>query len=298
MGTSVILLGDVPTAPPLKLKEDHSHIMYWSQEDFNCAESKQVSGETSGDVSTNNTVSPQEPQDNYTKYYYLQHDDGTHISKKEVAHLSFDACAHWFTLLEQKQAPSTFSRLLGSAWESFSRSILSDPNHAFLHWCKDREWKLQEWCTQNYSSWALNTGLWQKKPKKPKTKGSNNNILDDTKLIHMQDNEGDDKANNADIFKNILNDNNCSPDIPTQKGDKGKTLCPLQTQMQSVLNPSLLSHMICFDSISGIMPPHTSNLAIQGSIVMYPFISSCLTLTEFSVHLMSSPRHHQLSVFP
>ena len=93
----VILLGNVPTAPPLKLKEDHSHIMYWSQEDFNCAESKQVSGETSGDVSTNNTASPQEPQDNYTKYYYLQHDDGTHISKKEVAHLSFDACAHWTT---------------------------------------------------------------------------------------------------------------------------------------------------------------------------------------------------------
>ena len=105
MGTSVILLGDVPTAPPLKLKEDHSHIMYWSQEDFNCAESKQVSGETSGDVSTNNTASPQEPQDNYTKYYYLQHDDGTHISKKEVAHLSFDAHAHWLVLPQLGLAP-------------------------------------------------------------------------------------------------------------------------------------------------------------------------------------------------
>ena len=142
MGTLAILLGDVPPAPPLELKEDHPHITYWSREDFNHTESKRVSRETSGDASTNDAASPQELQDNYTKYYYLQHNDGTRISKKEVARLSFDAHACWFTLLEQKRAPSTFSRLSGSAWEFFSRSILSDPNHAFLRWCKDGEWKL------------------------------------------------------------------------------------------------------------------------------------------------------------
>lgn len=302
MGTSAILLGDVPPAPPLELKEDHPHITYWSREDFNRAESKRVSGETSGDASTNNAASPQEPQDqaqdNYTKYYYLQHDNGTRVSKKEVARLSFDARARWFTLLEQKRAPSIFSRLSGRSWEFFSRSILSDPNHAFLRWCNDGQWKLREWCTQNYSSWALNAGLRQKKPKKPKTEGSDNDILDDTKLIRMQDNEGDDEAINADVFEDIPNDNSRGPDIPTQKGDKGKNPCPLQTQTQSVLNLSLLLCMICFDSISGIPPPRASNLAIQGSIVMYPFISSCLTLTEFTVHLMSPPRHHRLAVFP
>jgi hypothetical protein len=126
----------------------------------------------------------------HSKYYYLQHHDGTLASKRQVAALSFDACKLWVTLKDEKRAPKTFSKMLSSAWEFFSCMLLTDPDHAFLHWCDDGEWKLQEWATQNYSLWTLNTGLREKKPKEKKAKGEST-ILDDPKLLHMQDEDGD-----------------------------------------------------------------------------------------------------------
>jgi hypothetical protein len=129
----------------------------------------------------------------------------------------------------------TFGKMSSSAWEYFSRLILSDLNHAFLRWCDDGEWKLREWSTQNYSSWTLNIGLRQKKQKDAKTEGSDASILDDTKLICLQDNEDEDEVNDKDNTN--VEDENSGPDLLTKKENNGTPpSLPHKQQIQPVFN--------------------------------------------------------------
>ena len=250
-GTSVVW-SDIPPAPPLEPKEDHPAILYWTREDFDREEKKREAqaGATNGDAPTDNLVPP--PKVNHSKHYYLQHHDGTPVSKKQVAALSFDARGLWETLKAEGRAPKTFRKLSSSAWEFFSRMLLSDPNHAFLRWCDNGEWKLHEWATQSYSSWALNAKLRTQKKKGPKTKTiKSDDVLDDPNLIHMQDEDGggakdeeNDDVDDNDLSKNddkhdqVLGDS--TQEAPADKGkstDKGNTPPQVQQVRQSLNHP-------------------------------------------------------------
>jgi len=65
----------------------------------------------------------------------------------------------WQSLHKQKMAPKMFSKISMEAWEFIAHSILPNPKLEFLLYCDDRQWKLKEWCKQNYSSWTCNQGL-------------------------------------------------------------------------------------------------------------------------------------------
>ena len=204
-------------------------VEFWSKEDFSHEDAGKQSGETNGDAPTDN---PMPPPPNRTGHYYLQHHDGSQVTKRQVAALSYDCRALWSTLLEQKRAPATFGKMSGSAWEFFSRMVLANPNHAFLRWCSDRQWKLREWATQNYSSWAFNMGLRQKKTKKPK-----NEILNDPALFHMSSTERDSEVKDDngkckvdDDSMDVADNDGRSSDDSTRGDDNGNT----QPQTQPV----------------------------------------------------------------
>ena len=177
-----VVLGNVPPYPPLSLQEDHPAINLWFKDDFNHAEATWLSGGTHRDMLTNNPV--QILEGNHSPHYYLQHHGGTPVNKREVTALCFNACRLWTTLMEEIQAPKTFSKMPSSAWEFFSQTVLANPSNAFLHWCDNRQWKLHEWKK------PLNIRLQQKKPKKPdlpNTKTKKDNTLNDPNLLHMTD---------------------------------------------------------------------------------------------------------------
>ena len=142
-----VVLGNVPPYPLLNPQEDHPAINLWFKDDFNCAKATKLSGETQGDAPTNNPM--QTPGGNHSSHYYLQHHDGTPVNKREVAVLSFNARGLWMTLMKEGRAPKTFSKMSSSAWEFFSQMLLANPDHVFLHWCDDRQWKLHKWAKQN-----------------------------------------------------------------------------------------------------------------------------------------------------
>ena len=155
---------------------------YWVKEDYNRAEESRNHGETNGDIME---ASGPAKAGSHSKHYYLQHHDGSPVSKKEVGKLSFQARSLWASLKEGGRAPRTFGKMSSSAWELFLRMLVSDPGFAFLRWCDDGEWKLREWSSQNYSSWAYNVGLRTrgKRSGLPKTEGDD--VLDDSGLIRM-----------------------------------------------------------------------------------------------------------------
>jgi hypothetical protein len=261
-GTSVSL-SDVPPYLPLDPREDHPAVDFWTREDYNRAEADQQTGETNGDVPVDN---PEQPPPNRTGHYYLQHHDGSQVSKRQVAALSYDSRALWMTLLEQKRAPVTFGKMSSSAWEFFSRMVLANPDHAFLRLCDDGQWKLREWATQNYSSWALNIGLRQKKSRKPK-----NEPLNDPALIRMssterdaedKDNDGERKDNDDSVDAD--NDGRSS-DESTQGDDDGNT----PPQVQPVRQSHVALNIIYPITVLGLTPARSSNIALQGSIVTY-----------------------------
>jgi DNA-directed RNA polymerase delta subunit len=264
-GGSTILC-DVPPAPPLDQKEDHPAVDYWYREEYNRAEATQ-NGETNGDAAT-------VPPAGQSPHYYLQHHDGTPASKREIAALSFAARARWATLMEQGRAPKTFSKMSSSSWEYFSRTLLADPDYAFLRWCDDGEWKLREWSTQAYSSWTLTSGLREKKPKphKPKTEAkaeADNNIdkLDNPDLLRMQDSEDEDRVdgNAEEDSENAVNDANHGPDESSDGVDKGNS----PPQMQVVREPSIPLSAMYIITCPGITSTRSPYLVIQGSVVMY-----------------------------
>ena len=218
-----MVLGDVPQYPSLDPREDHPAVDIWFKDDFNRAEATQLSGETHGHAPTDNPVLT--PGGNHTPYYYLQHHDGTPVNKREVATLSFDARGLWATLMEENRAPKTFSKMSSSAWEFFSRTLLANPDHAFLRWCDDRQWKLREWAKQNYSSWSLNIGLRQKKPKKktdvPNTKTKQDDILDDPDLLRMTDHSNDRDNIGEGSSQNMSHNDDRGPSGSDQEGGEG-----------------------------------------------------------------------------
>ncbi|KAF8272291.1 hypothetical protein EI94DRAFT_1697456 [Lactarius quietus] len=259
MGTGrSVVLGDVPPYPPLDPKEDHPAIDLWIKEDFNHAEANHLSGETNGDMPPGNSVpTPEGNHPPHSLYYYLQHHDGTPVSRREVATLSFDACSLWMTLMQENWAPKTFSKMSSSTWEFFSWMLLDNPDHAFLCWCDDRQWKLREWAKQNYSLWMLNIGLRQKKSKKKagvqKTKTKKDSILNDPDLFHMPDHDNDGDNNGEGSSQSISFNDNHGPSNSDQEGGEGTP--PMQI-------------LLCTSTLSRPHVPTLTHFSIQGPIVI------------------------------
>ena len=151
-------------------------------------------------------------------------DDGSPVTKREVAALSFDACGLWTTLKEENRAPKTFSKMSSSAWEFFSWTLLANPDHAFLHWCDDGQWKLRKWAKQNYSSWTLNMGLRQKKAKKKpdvqNTETKKDDILDDLDLLRMTDQDNDKDNKGKGSSQSVSSNGDHGPSDSDQEGEE------------------------------------------------------------------------------
>ena len=182
MGSSAIL-GDIPPAPLPKPREDHPEVQYWSREDFTHTEAW-LFRETSGDVLMDDNA----PLKGHSKYYLLpstpwwypgQQERGFIIELWCLGTLVYCSGTETGAIDIQQNVRQSLGIFfaINSVW---SRSCI-------LCWCNNGECKVREWCTQNYSLWAFNVGLQQKKMKNTKTEGSNSNPLDDIKLIHMQD---------------------------------------------------------------------------------------------------------------
>ena len=204
---SVSLTG-IPPLPPLQTREDHPAVEYWAKEDYNRAEESQSNSETNGQITmTEGDTGPtQSGSRRKNKYYYLQHHDGTPVNKQEVASLSFKARSLWMTLKEDGRAPKTFSKISSSAWEFFLRMMIANPGFDFLRWCDDGEWKLREWATHNYSSWAFNVGLRDKKKKIKDDSALDDSVLDNTTLIRMSPGlcQNEDDSNDEDDLVNPI----------------------------------------------------------------------------------------------
>ena len=261
-----MVLGDVPPYPPLDLQELHPAVNLWFKDDFNHAEATRLTGETQGDAPTDNPV--QTPGGNHSLHYYLQHHDGSPVTKREVAALSFDARGLWTTLKEENQAPKTFSKMSSSAWKFFSQTLLANPDHAFLHWCDDGQWKLRKWVKQNYSSWTLNMRLRQKKAKKKpdmqNTETKKDDILDDPDLLRMtdQDNNKDNKGKGSS--QSVSSNGDHGPSDSDQEGREATPPAEMPPVRQSPLEHMVPKPLLAFTPMSLL------DFALQGSIVRCP----------------------------
>ena len=184
-----VSLSRIPPLPPVPVREDHPAVEYWTKEDYYREESRSAGkGESNGKpTEPEGNTRPRTESDSTKKrpHYYLQHHDGTPVSKAELTSLSCKARSLWMTLKEQGTAPKTFSKISSNSWEFFLRVVVANPDFEFLRWCDDGEWKLREWATQNYSSWALNARLRDKTRKQTQPKIKDDNALNDSSLIRM-----------------------------------------------------------------------------------------------------------------
>jgi hypothetical protein len=247
----VILSSRTPALPSLDAREDHPAVDYWAREDYNRAEESRSLGETVGDITLitePNTGSAQ--ASSHSKHYYLQRHDGTPVSKKEVASLSFKARSLWATLKEEGRAPKTFGKISSSAWDFFLRTMVADPDFSFLRWCDDGEWKLREWATQNYSSWAYNVGLRAKKNTQPKIK--DDRALNDSTLIRMSPgscqneddgNDEEDSVNRIGEASLVSADGGRDTDSLTQRAGEGNPSSQTQPVRRLPLDYSAHQHV-------------------------------------------------------
>ena len=104
----------------------------------------------------------------------------------------------WETLKKRGMALKTFGKISSEAWEFIARVVLPLPEYEFLLYCKDGEWKLWEWCKNNYSSWTHNCGIRAPPVAARKTKDADS-ILNGSKLLRMEtpDSEGDNIVDNS-----------------------------------------------------------------------------------------------------
>ena len=88
----------------------------------------------------------------------------------------------WESLAKRGMAPPTFGRLSSEAWEFLARVVLPLPEFEFLLCCHDAQWKLKEWCKNNYSSWTHNRGM---RPPPTKKIEDIDDVLNNSKLLRM-----------------------------------------------------------------------------------------------------------------
>lgn len=97
--------------------------------------------------------------DEHSKHFYLEHKDGTPVSKEEIAAMSLKARMTWEELHMKGMALTTFGKMTKAAWEFYWYSMAALPKFNFILLCEYGEWKLQKWSIDSYSSWMLSSGI-------------------------------------------------------------------------------------------------------------------------------------------
>ncbi|KAI9436446.1 hypothetical protein H4582DRAFT_2078585 [Lactarius indigo] len=197
-----LTVGPMPT--PWK-RDEHPKVTLWLKREWICAAKASAlaqKGESSGDSSDVTKMkakvgrpSKKDEDEEGHKYLYLQGRDGVPISVEKLRTLSNKARSVWEFLLSKKMAPPQFGKMEWPAWDLYTCTMLTDPELDFLLLCNDVTWKLWEWSTQNYSSWAGNRGI---RPKNAsQNTGKDEDTLDNPALIRMKSSDGMDDSNDS-----------------------------------------------------------------------------------------------------
>ena len=190
-----ITLANLPSKPKPIPKAECPDVTMWDKDDYRDWRKahKRQAGATDGNSSTSETNGGQRRKE-FT-HPYLQNKDGTLVA--DLSDMSAKVRSVWETLKKRGMAPKTFSKISSEAWEFITRVVLPLPEYEFLLYCKDGEWKLWEWCKNNYSSWTRNCDIRAPPVAARKTEDADS-ILNGSKLLRMEtpDSEGDNSVDN------------------------------------------------------------------------------------------------------
>ncbi len=191
-----ILLADLPPVPKPFPKDDCTEVSLWTPRhyrDLLNSQNEQVGGTDGNSSASSGEQGRRHHKKLKPTHPYLQNKDGTPVNDLSV--MSTEVRMAWQSLHKRKMAPKTFGKISTEAWEFIARSVLPNPKLEFLLYCDDGQWKLKEWCKQNYSSWTRNQGL---RPPAVKNTESVDDILNNTKLIRMKDSNADNNGEDSD----------------------------------------------------------------------------------------------------
>ncbi|KAF8267254.1 hypothetical protein EI94DRAFT_1701149 [Lactarius quietus] len=187
--TPYILHGKPPPKPILKEQTANPNVKLWQEDDYKQEARAKKKGETDGNASA--IMTKRKPgcppnsstnNDDHSKHFYLEHEDGTPVSRGRIKALSIKARMTWEELLSCKLAPTTFCKMMKIAWEFYWYSMAAYPEFSFILLCKGGEWKLRQWSIDLYSSWTCNRGL---RGAKPTTREQTAQDLNDPNLLKM-----------------------------------------------------------------------------------------------------------------
>ena len=85
---------------------------------------------------------------------YLENADGTSMKSIKLQQMSQKARRILGALRDYGRLLEQWSDVKHDAYGYYCAMMLSDPDFIFLRFCNDGEWKLQEWTTQLFPSWA------------------------------------------------------------------------------------------------------------------------------------------------
>ena len=124
-----------------------------------------------------------------TSHPYLENADGTAVKRVKLRQMSQKARRVMGALRDYGRLPQQWSDAKQEAYGYYCTTMLSDPDFSFLRFCDDGEWKLQEWTTRLFPSWArklhAEKGEERKIPRRRRKK-LKTDILEDPKLLTIE----------------------------------------------------------------------------------------------------------------
>ncbi|KAF8579347.1 hypothetical protein K439DRAFT_1620604 [Ramaria rubella] len=128
------------TAAPSRLKcEDYPGILYWTKDDWMKAFIKH---KNVPDPKWNNGL----PE----RLAFLQNEDGSFITKCQLAEICTTACSIYQTLAERGSAPPKWDAVSHKAIHFYCQNMYI--SHPLFH-TGDRDWKVDELATQDFTKW-------------------------------------------------------------------------------------------------------------------------------------------------
>lgn len=166
-GLHIFSLANPPPKPVLREQEDYPNVKCWYKVDYSNQVKAKKRGETDGKATSVKTKwKPGRPprsltqdMDDHLKHFYLEHKDGTPVSKKEITAMSLKARMTWEELHMKGMAPEMFGKITKVTWEFYWYSMAALPKFDFILLCEYGEWKLRKWSVNSYFSWMLSSGI-------------------------------------------------------------------------------------------------------------------------------------------
>jgi hypothetical protein len=267
-GLLFITLADLPPVPKAFPKVDCADVTLWTKHSY--CDLVRIQDQQAGATDGNSSASrKQGHQRGKQSHLYLQNKDGSLVSVAKVSEMSVEIRSVWETLARRKIAPKTFGKISSEAWEFLACVIL--PKFKFLLYCDDSQWKLKEWCKQNYSSWTHNRGIRPPPAKKTETV---DNILNNSKLLQMNTPASLDDNSFADNSESTGGRDNTGEDTDDEDNDEDED-APCSPSRQQVCDIFFVichcqhRHMCTGHRASG---KYTCQFSHNGSLVSTPLI--------------------------